>query len=313
MWSPEICNLTIVKSILKGLYQQGEKEIGTADWTSKASGFAKSRSIILAWPGTMARKREGMFSRFLHHLLTCAALGVLPADAQLQGGSLERSGGLSGNQNGLQTARGGVGQNNGQLQAGRLQSGELGASTLKSAKLEASKSPQGAGQLNPTKIKLMATQIAEGGLGVEEIQGALSTIPQTQVGVLLYDVAEVLRMMEKEMTGVAVGYYMAVLADTEGKRHDDALRRLMEILLDKDLGHERAVQLYDGGLETMRGLVEIGIGLTEDGHRASLRTLQEVKAAYHIRRKRAQTDANQEAAGESEKGPLIRHASQVEL
>lgn len=254
-----------------------------------------------------------MSARFLRHLLCCATLGVLPAHAQLQHGSLERSGGLGGNQNGLQTARGEAGLNSGRLEAGRLQRGALGTSKLKSSRLEAGKSPQGAGQLNPTKIKLMATQIAEEGLGAQKIQGALSSIPQTQVGVLLYDVAEVLRMMEEEMTGVAVGYYMAVLADTQGKRHDDALRRLMEIFLDKDLEHERAVQLYDGGLETMKGLVEIGIGLTEDGHRASLRTLQEVKAAYHIRRKRAQTDTDQEAAGESEKGSLIRHASQVEL
>lgn len=241
-----------------------------------------------------------MSPRFLRHLLACTALGVLPAHAQLQLGSLERSGGLSGNER-APNARRGVGLDSGHLETGRLQRGELGTSTLKSSGLEAGKSPQGARQLNPTKIKLMATQIAEEGLGVEKIQGALSSIPRTQVGVLLYDVAEVLQMMEGEMTGVAVGYYMAVLADTEGRRHDDALRRLMEILLDKDLEHERAVQLYDGGLETMKGLVEGGIGLTEDGHRASLRTLQELKAAYHIRRKRAQKDANQEAAGESER------------
>jgi hypothetical protein len=233
-------------------------------------------------------------------LMACAILAALPARADLRGGGLEGGAGLNeGGERGL---------TGGSLQSGRLEGRSLKSSRLQPAKLQSAKPQQGADRLNPKVIKLKAAELAEGGLGVEKIQGAVSTIPRTQVGELLYDVAGVLWLMEGDMTDVAVGYYMAVLADPQGERHDDAFKRLMEIFLDKDLEHERAVRLYDSGLETMKGLVGIKIGLTPNGHQSGLRTLQEVKAAYQLKRRRdmpKETDADLDVPKEAQDGPVI--------
>ncbi len=196
------------------------------------------------------------------------------AHAQLQGGGLEGGGGLGAGNGGLKA---------GGLQASGLDGARLKTSSIKSTKLEGAKPQQGAKRLNPATIKRKATELAEGGLGTKQLQGAASTIPRTQVGELLYDVASLLMMQGAEMKDVGIGYYMAVLADPQGERHDDALARLKEIFLDKELEHEEAVRLYDSGLETMKSLVSIKIGITDEGYRSGLLTLQEVKAAYHQR------------------------------
>ena len=214
-------------------------------------------------------------------LLFCAAL---PAQAELQGAGLEggsdlKSGGLE---------RGG-------LKTGSLEGGKLKTSALKKTRLEPAKGKPGVRLASATTLKRKATELTEGGLGVTEIRGAVSTIPKTQVGQLLYDVADLLMEEGDELRPVGVGYYMAVLADPEGARHDDALTRLREIFLDRELEHQEAVRLYDGGLETMKGLVEIEIGLTADGHRSGLMTLQVVKAAYQQRRAKG-IDEKPEAA-----------------
>lgn len=228
-------------------------------------------------------------------LLLCFLLTTPCARAQLQKGGLEGGGGLN--------QRSGPGLNGGRLQSGRLQDGSLEDPSLQPSRLKGAKSPRGAERLNSTAIRLKAAELAEGGLGVEKIQGAVSTIPRSQVGALLYDVAGVLSHMGEEMSEVAIGYYMAVLADPEGERHDDARRRLLEILLDGNLDHQKAVQLYGSGLATMKGLVDIKIGLTEEGHRAALLTLQEVRVAYQSRRKRSDPDGEQELGSFKELEP----------
>ena len=217
-------------------------------------------------------------------IVVLLACGTLPAEAELQGGGLEKAGGLNG-----------AGLDGGRLKTGNLQGGNLQTSSLKNARLEPAKRKPGLKLASATTLKRKATELTEGGLGITEIRGAVSTIPETQVGELLYDVASLLMQEGAELRPVGVGYSMAVLADKKGARHDDALTRLKEIFLDRELKHDEAVRLYDGGLETMKGLVEIRIGLTADGHRAGLGTLQVVKAAYHQRRAK-EVDEEPEAA-----------------
>ncbi len=212
-------------------------------------------------------------------LLACATLLVPTANAELQGTSLQ--GGARLNDKDKDSS----GLQGGRLQTSGLQGGGLKTSSLEGAKLEGIRAKQGAECLSSAAIKLKATELAQGGFGVEKVQGAFSNIPRTQVGELLYDAAGLMSLMGEEMSEVVTGYYMAVLADPEGKRHDAALARLLEIFLAKDLDHKKAVRLYDGGLETMKGLVDIKIGLTAEGHQASLRSLQVVRAAYQHRRK----------------------------
>ena len=208
-------------------------------------------------------------------LLLCSSV---PLQAQLQGGGLDSGSGLKGG--GLS----GGGLNGGSLKTNRLQGGRLKTNTLGQAKLDSAKPESGEKLLNAATLKRKATELTEKGLGTESLQGAVSTIPRTQVGELLYDVASLLALQEASMKDVAVGYYMAVLADPEGQRHDDALMRLLEIFLDRKLEHAEAMRLYDSGLETMKSLVESSIGLTKDGHRAGLGSLQEVRLAYHQKR-----------------------------
>ena len=193
---------------------------------------------------------------------------ALPAFAQLQGGTLESGPSLK----------------HGGLKTSRLERGQLKASPLRGAKLESARPQEGAGLLKSATLKRKATELTTKGFGTKALQGAVSTIPRSQVGELLYDVASLLQ--QDELTkDVAIGYYMAVLADPLGARHDDALARLKEIFLKHDLQHTEAVGLYDSGLETMKGLIAAKIGLTEEGFRAGLYALQEVKIAYHNRRK----------------------------
>jgi hypothetical protein len=133
-------------------------------------------------------------------------------------------------------------------------------------------------------LKATAAGIARQGLSGAKVDGATSSIPKSQVGALLYDVGRELETMDEDMTEVAVGYYMAALADPEGERHGDAKRRLHEIFLDDELSHDEAVRLYDGGKAILDGLSEPRIGLTRDGLAAGRQDLEKLKRAYHQRR-----------------------------
>jgi len=221
---------------------------------------------------------------FRKHLLAFVAslmgLAALPLQAELQAGGLDDNRGLRGS-GGL---RGG-GLGGARLRPSGLQGSRLESSSVQSAKLESAKPQASVKLLNPGALKRKAQELGNTDLGSKSLQGVASSIPRSQVGALLYDVAGILKAQE-DMSEVVVGYYMAVLADPQGQRHDDALKRLKEIFLAKDLKHEEAVQLYDGGLETMKSLVELKIGLTESGYQAGLLSLQEVKVAYHHGRKR---------------------------
>ena len=207
-----------------------------------------------------------------------------PVCAQLQGEGLESGAGLK----------------HGGLKTGRLKCGRLKTAPLRGAKLESAKPQEGARLLETATLKRKATELAKKGLGTKALQGAVSTMPRTQVGELFYNVASLL--LQQELTkDIAIGYYMAVLADPGGARHDDALKQLKTIFLDHDLEHEEAARLYDGGLETMSSLVGINIGLTDEDHRYGLLTLQEVKIAYHNRRKQEMDQASVGSNASTEK------------
>ncbi|MCF7673962.1 MAG: hypothetical protein K9N23_10805 [Akkermansiaceae bacterium] len=236
-------------------------------------------------------------------MATLIGVAVLPLSAELEAGGLEGNGGLRGS-DGL-GGSGGLGA--AKLRTGGLQGGRLESSSVQGAKLEPAKPQAGAKLLNSATLKRKATELAKSDLGTKSLQGATSTIPRSQVGELLYDVAGAILLLEENISEVAVGYYMAVLADPQGERFDDAVKQLNKIFLDKDLEHSEAVRLYDGGLETMKSLVELKIGLTEGGYQSGLGTLQEVKTAYQQRRAREKPeeeegglDALQETAAEEE-------------
>ena len=127
-------------------------------------------------------------------------------------------------------------------------------------------------------------EITRGKWSADKVQGAASTLPPSQVSSLLYDVARELERDGAGMTEVAVGYYMAVLADPKGKRHADAFERLGEIILDEDLPHEDAVRIYNGGLSTLRSLHALNIGLPHNGLAIATRELHRLKTAYHAHR-----------------------------
>lgn len=183
------------------------------------------------------------------------------------GGGLKTGGGLGSPRQGLQTSR---------VEAAPRQG---------AARIEGAKAEPGRSLLSPAGLRKAAVELARGGLSKDQIQGAATSIPESQIGELLYDVAlELEQMAELDMTDVAVGYYMAVLADPEGARHGDAKRRLQDILLDEELSHEEAQRLYAQGTNTLHELADLKIGLSPDGLAAARRELIDLKAAYRARR-----------------------------
>lgn len=224
---------------------------------------------------------------------------VLPVSAQNQSGGVQGSSGLNGG--GLHDSRSGRLQSSGGLRSGGglsngrqgLQTSPLDSSRLDSTKKQAStkldsvRSEADRARLNPATLKKTAGELTRGGLSTAKIESAATTIPKSQVGALLYDVALELEAIEdQDMMDVAVGYYMAALADPEGERHQDAKKRLFEIFLDPKLEHEDAVHLYDQGKTTLDELSDSTIGLTPNGKKSGLLELRELRAAYHARRER---------------------------
>lgn len=133
-------------------------------------------------------------------------------------------------------------------------------------------------------MKGATAKVARDDLSETKLQGAASSIPKSRIGELLFDVARELEGMEQDMTEVAVGYYMAALADPEGHRHEAARERLHEIFLDEHLSREEAVRLYDEGKSILTELSEPRIGLTREGLASARRDLGELRAAYHRQR-----------------------------
>lgn len=243
----------------------------------------------------------------------------LPLAAQVQSsGGVEGGGALGGG--GLKTGGGGLntGRESGLQGGGGLQSGGglsfprqgLQTSRLEAApqqgaaRIEAAKAEPGRSLLSPAGLRKAAVELARGGLSKDQIQGAATTIPESQIGELLYDVAcELEAIKEVDLTDVAVGYYMAVLADPEGARRDEAKQRLQDILFDEQLSHEEAQRLYAQGTNTLHELVDLRIGLSPDGLAAARRELIDLKGAYRARRDLREASSTERAEGSSQATP----------
>jgi len=255
-------------------------------------------------------------------------LSALPLSAQLGPSGLDGGGGLGGqgglnnggqgglqkcgqgglhSSKGLQSGNGGLRTENQGLQTSRVEAaGRLSTAKLKPVQVEA-----GRGLVSPAALKRTAEDITRNGLSDAKLRGAATAIPPSQIGALLFDVACELEQMEN-MTEVAVGYYMAVLADPKGSQCVDARARLHEIFLDEELTHDGAVELYDAGLATLDGLVELKIGLTPDGLAAGRRDLVELKKAYRERRAREATESGREDVVQKAAQPPAEVEIQIE-
>lgn len=219
--------------------------------------------------------------RILHLSCLCAVVGACLPEAWAgdQGGAkgLQGSSGLRGGK-GLQSARLGL-QGGGGLQVPRIQTAPPPVVRLQTARIRSTE-----GLANRATLKRAVADMARRELSGTPLEGAATSIPKSQIGVLMFDVAGELERMEVDMGAEAVGYYMAALADPEGERYDEAKRRLNRIFLHSDLSHEEAVRLYDGGLSIFAELSEPRIGLTRDGLASARRDLRALKAEYHRRR-----------------------------
>lgn len=203
---------------------------------------------------------------------------TVSATAEPASGGLEGSPGLGGSE-GLHSGRVGLrgGERLGRL---RLQP----SARQPTPRLQVARTQSAGCPVSRATLKNAAAEIARQGLSEVSLQGAATSIPRSQIGVLLFDVGGELERMEADMDEEAVGYYMAALADPQGERYDEAKRRLHEIFLEGGLSHEEAVRLYAGGWSTFAELSEPRIGLTREGLASARRDLRELKSTYHQRR-----------------------------
>ncbi len=197
--------------------------------------------------------------------------------SKLQSSKLERSK--------LQTSRlqGGKAQGSGKLEGEGVQGSELETSKTQSSKLDSA--PKKA--LEPAALKKAASGLARASLSSAGLHGSVSSVPESQLGTLFYDVGQVLEQMEEGVTETSVGYYMASLTDPEGERFKAAKKRLEEIILDDDLTYEQAVSLYDGGLATFTRLYQMKLGMTSESVQVGMLEMRKIKVAYHRKREAA--------------------------
>lgn len=217
---------------------------------------------------------NGRFQCFAQVAALVLTIGMTdPIVAQSRSGGLQGSPGLGG--------AGRLGAGSGGLRTTRLQP----AARQQGSRLQAV--PARSSQLgaNQASLRNTAANLARGGLSTAKLKGAASSIPPSQIGALLFDVARELEAMEADMTDVAVGYYMAALADPQGDRYDEAKRRLHGIFLEGTLSHEEAVGLYAVGKSIFKDLSQPRIGLTRGGLASARRDLEDLKSTYHRRRK----------------------------
>ena len=228
-------------------------------------------------------------SRMLRFIATLAIGMVFAgvARAQLSAGGLQGSPGLG----------------DAKLKPAKLQTTKLQPSRVQSTQLETSKLQPVRKQLNPAAIAKTAVNLVRGGVTPDKVQGAATSIPPSQIGALLFGVAKQLEQLDLEqpevdLSDLAIGYYMAVLADPAGKRFADAQQRLRDIFLDDDLSREEALRLYAGGLSTMKSLYELKIGLTREGFASGMRELNEISLAYAAKRASKEPDSKEPDSAE---------------
>ncbi len=218
--------------------------------------------------------------RFVLHstlgLILSSGSCLMPAHAEessLSGAGLEGSASLGGAKLKPTKVQGGS------LQRGKLESSKLTPSQIDGGKLQPGKCDEAQAVVQAARLSKLATELSRGDLTQARVQAAAASAGVSILGELFYGVARELESVEGGVTETAIGYYMAALADPAGARYAEAKKRLLEILLAKDLSTAAATALFDGGVGTLKELCRMDLGLSREGIAHCGRDLDQIQIA----------------------------------